>query len=133
MRRLALAFLVGTGIGLGCARQSAPPPAPAPAPALVFASFVIHNRMPVSLDVYMVRAGWADIPLRQRIRPRTIDTIDVNVPKNSAFRLMAVSRDDPRFWSETEVIFAISAFRFEWKVLSPLYLRDQRRRADNGR
>lgn len=120
MRRLALAFLVGAAVGLGCSRLSAPPPAPAP--ARVYASFVIHNTMPEALDIYMKRDGWADILLR-RIPAQRTDTIDTYVPEGSAFRLLATSPRDIRYWAETTVIFALSASRYEWLIRTPLHLR----------
>lgn len=128
MRRLALAFLVGAAVGLGCARLSAPPPAPAP--TRVFASFVVRNDMPVPIDIYITRAGWADSLIRRRLGSQQLDTIDTHVQPNAAFRLLAISPDDQRFWSESSIIFAVSPFRFSWRVRTPLYLREQRRSAN---
>jgi hypothetical protein len=127
MRRLTVAFLAGVVIALGCTQLSAPPPAPAP--ARVFARLIVHNDMPVSLNVFLSRDGWADTLLR-RVLPTRTDTIETTVPLRSAFRLFALSPEDSRYWSESFIIFAVSPFEAEWKVTTPLHMRFHSRSAD---
>lgn len=127
---LVLAFLVGVAACFGCVRLSVLP-SPAPAPAEVTITFVIQNAMPVSLNVFLLRPGWADVQVHNRIAAWGTDTVVVVVPQDAAFRLLLSNPEHREYWVQSSVIFALEKSRFHWQVLPPLYLRKQAN--NNGR
>lgn len=84
------------------------------------ATLYAHNTMRVDVDVYISRAGYADIYLGS-LRPMQRDTFIVVIPAGTAYTYRVQNPSDWRFRAETLLIFIRSEpVVFEWIIRTPL-------------
>jgi hypothetical protein len=87
------------------------------------ATLVAHNLMPVGLDLFVARAGFADIYLGT-LRPLQRDTFTIRVPYGSAFEYRAYNAAQWQYRAQTRLVFVYDTpVVYEWIIRTPLALR----------
>lgn len=90
------------------------------------ATLYAHNVMPVALDIFVARAGFADVYLGS-LRAYQRDTFLIVVPQGVAFSYRAANPDDWRYRAETYLIFIRrEPVVVEWVIRTPIGLRVNR-------
>lgn len=116
------AFGFGGIVGACSARHVQSVDAPA-LPRGTPATLHVHNVMPVSLDVFVSRAGFADIFLGT-LRPYQSDTFALAIPQGVAFTYRAANAVGWRYRAETYLIFIRSTpMVIDWVIRTPLGMR----------